>query len=76
MTQAQAFINKINQIHIAADPAAVMQEAVDAVHLDAVNFDLSFPSRAEGSPPTLTVAFDDDTQVTLEITGMKLRAGA
>ena len=76
MTQAQAFIKKVSQPHIAADPAAVMREAVDAVHLDAVNFDFSFPSRAEGGPPTLTITFDDNTGAELEVTGMKLRAGA
>lgn len=74
MTRAQAFKAKIAKA--SADPAAVMQEAQDAVRFDSVNFDLSFPSPSEDGPPALTIVFDDDTQVELEMTGMKLRVPA
>lgn len=74
MTQAQAFTRKITKV--AADPAAVMQEAQDAVRFDTINFTLNFPSPSEAGAPTLTIIFDDDTAVELEMTGMKLRATA
>lgn len=74
MTQAQAFARKIAKV--SADPAAVMQEAQDAVRFDSVNYDFNLPSPAEDGNPTLTIVFDDCTAVELEITGMKLRAPA
>lgn len=62
--------DRINQPHIKDDPAAIMQEALDAARYDAQSFQLDLPS--QNFEPILILNFPDNTEVHLEFTRMKL----
>ena len=73
MTQAETFLRNVYTPYTNPDPEAIMTEALDAAWHDAARYEIDCQRNADGGSPTLTLFYPDQSQVTLEFTGARIK---